>query len=141
MRVRKKLNGRRQFGQNQQSLWVNVPDGVGQCITTRLGLWQSQWFLNLPDGTRWLTKVLGKYTGSTADAEIQSRVLGTTGVTSIENYSSALDRNTRRWQVNMTVNTQYGQVQISGYLPGPSPTAGIGFFVIGGSGIGGAGLG
>lgn len=142
MRVRKinPVTGR-QFGGGLQSFWVDVPDGVGQCIITRLKLWQGQWFLNLPDGTRWLTNVLGKYTGNTADVEVRDRVLGTTGVVEIVNYSSSLDRNTRKWAVNMLVQTLYGQVQISGYLPGPTPAAGIGEFSIGGSPIGNGGLG
>lgn len=146
MRVRKKINGLRQFGRGQQSLWVNSVDGVGQCITTRLMLWAGQWYLDLPAGTKYLTKILGKYTGNTADAEVRSRVLGTTGVTEILNYSSSLNRTNRRWSVNMTVNTLYGPITISGYLPPPGPTpppgpGGIGFFVVGGSGIGTVGLG
>ena len=142
MRVRKKnpVTGR-QFGHGSQDFWINSVDGVGQCIITRLLLWQSQWYLNLPDGTRYLTRVLGRFTGATADAEIQSRILGTTGVTSIVNYSSSLDRNTRRWNVNATVQTQFGQITVTGYLPGPTPAAGIGFFIIGESGIGIGALG
>jgi hypothetical protein len=141
MRVRKKINGLRQFGQGQGSLWVNSPDGVGQSIVTRLGLWQGQWYLNIPDGTRWLTRVLGKYMGSTRDAEIQARVLGTTGVQQILNYSSSLDRTTRRWNVNMTVQTQFGTITVVGYIPPASTGAGIGFFVIGESAIGVGGMG
>jgi hypothetical protein len=141
VRVRKKLNGLRQFGAGQKSLWVNTPDGVGQCIVTRLALWQSQWYLDLPAGTRWLTKIIGKYTGSTRDAEIQARVLGTTGVQEILNYSSSLDRTTRRWNVNLTVKTQFGTITVVGYIPPASTGAGIGFFVIGESAIGVGGLG
>lgn len=136
MRVRKKVNGLRVFGQGQGSFFVNNPEGVGQCIATRLGLWQGQWYLNLPDGTPWLTQVLGKFSGSTADAAIQARVLGTTGVQSIVNYSSSLDRNTRQLSVNMSVQTAFGQIQVSGFLPGPMPGSPIGIFGIGESAIG-----
>jgi len=142
MRVRKKINGLRQFGRSQDSLWVNVPDGVGQEIITRLMLWQGQWFLNLPDGTRYLTKILGRGTAATADPEIQARILGSTGVSEIASYSSSLDRNNRKLTVSATVNTLYGQVQISGYIPSlPQPGSGIGYFVVGESAIGGAPLG
>jgi hypothetical protein len=141
MRVRKKVNGLRVFGQGQNSFWINSVDGVGQCITTRLGLWQGQWYLDLPDGTPYLAKILGKYTGSTADVAIQSRILGTPGVQSIVNYSSSLDRNTRVWNVNATVQTMFGQIIVTGYLPGPTPAAGIGYFQIAVSGIGIGALG
>lgn len=141
MRVRKKINGLRQFGQGQKNFWVNVPDGVGQCIATRLLLWRGQWFLNLVDGTDYLGKILGKGTAATSDVEVRSRVLGTDGVLEITSYSSSLDRTSRRWPVSMTVQTRFGQIQVSGYLPGPAPTAGIGYFEVGYGPIGQGGLG
>jgi hypothetical protein len=138
MRVRQTINGR-QFGQGQGSLFINTPEGVGQEIITRLNLWLGQWYLNLTDGTPWLTKVLGKFTGSTADATIQDRVLGSTGVLSIVSYSSSLNRTSRGFSVSMTVQTQFGQITITGFIPGiPRPGDGAGYFAIGDSAIGGS---
>ena len=101
-------NGDRVWGQGLASFWIDVPDAVGQLIATRLGLWLGQWFLNRSDGTPYQTQVLGKYTITTRDPAIQGRVLQTPGVTGIKNYSSNLNRQTRGWTANGTVDTVYG---------------------------------
>ena len=118
MRVRKidPARGGRQFGHGLADFWIDVPDGPAQCVKTRLGLWLGQWFLNTDDGTPWQTKVLGRYSGSTRDVAIRARILGTPGVTEIVNYSSSLNRDTRAWTVNATVDTAYGQTTIVGAL-------------------------
>ncbi len=114
MRVRKidPVKGR-VFGGGQNAFWHNTPDGVAQCVQTRLGLWLGQWFLDLSEGTDWAVKVLGKYTESTRDVTIRARILGTPGVTGIVAYSSSLDRETRRWTVNATIDTAYGRTTIA----------------------------
>jgi hypothetical protein len=115
MRVRKidPVSGR-VFGGGQSSFFVDSPDGVAQCVRTRLGLWQGQWFLNLPDGMPWQTEVLGKYTDATRDIAIKARILGTPGVTSIVSYSMSLDRFSRQLTGSVTVDTAYGQATITG---------------------------
>jgi hypothetical protein len=115
MRLRKMDSaGDMQFGSGQNNFWRDVPDAPGQLAQTRMALWLGQWFLNVTDGTPWLTKVLGKYTGSTRDAAIQARILGTTGVKSILAYASQLNRDTRVWDVQCTIDTIYGQITIAG---------------------------
>ena len=109
MRVRKlDTNGDYSFGRGQQNLWVNVPDAPAQKVKTRLGLFTNEWFLDRTAGTPWNTKVLGVRTGATRDAVIQARTLGTLGVTGITSYSSTLNRDTRAYDVNLTINTAYG---------------------------------
>lgn len=114
MRVRKidPVLGR-QFGGGQQSFWVNVPDAPAQCVLTRLGLWVGDWYLNVDDGTPWATQVIGRYTGSTRDAAVCARILGTPGVSQITLYSSSLNTETRRWTMNATVETLYGTMLIT----------------------------
>ena len=116
MRIRKKINGLRVFGGDQQAFWVDVPDGPAQAAGSRLELWQGQWYLNLPDGTPWATQVLGKYTGNTRDATMQARILGTPGITQLTAYSSSFDPTTRRWSVNAAADTAYGAVVIAGTI-------------------------
>jgi len=115
MRVRKQDGtGDMSFGRGQADYWINVPDGSGQVAKTRLALWLGQWFLDRTDGTAWQTKVLGKYTGSTRDAVIRARMLGTPGLTAIAAYSSALNRETRGFDVTARIETAYGQTIVSG---------------------------
>lgn len=53
-------------------------------------------------------KVLGKYTGDTRDMTIRQRILGTTGVSSIDSYSSTFSASDRSFSVKTTVTTDYG---------------------------------
>lgn len=126
MRIRKMdASGDMSFGAGQGNFFQNSPDGVGQLVETRMALWLGQWFLFLSDGTPWLTKVLGKYTGSTRDAAIQARILATPGVNAILSYASQLNRDTRVWNVQVTLDTIYGQISFDtaplSILPTPFP--------------------
>jgi hypothetical protein len=106
-------NQDRVFGHGQADFWRDVPDGPAQSVVTRLHMQLGEWFLDITDGTPYQTRVLGKYTGSTRDPTLRSRILGTTGVTGIAAYSSNLDRNTRAFTVEATVDTEFGQAVIS----------------------------
>lgn len=101
------------FGRNEDDFYINSPEAIGQACLTRLGLFQGEWFLNTADGTPWTTKVLGKYTGNTRDAVIQSRILGTPGVLKIDSYSSSVDPTTRIFSVTIIIDTIYGQTTIA----------------------------
>lgn len=115
MRVRAvDQNGDMQFGANQGNFLSNSPDAVAQVVKSRLSLWLGQWFLDTSQGMPWATKVLGKYTGDTRDAAIQSQILGTPGVLQILNYSSALNRDTRLFSWAATIDTIYGSATIQG---------------------------
>lgn len=115
MKVRKlDSDGDMTFGENSLNFWQNVPDAVAQCVVTRLRLQYGEWFLDTSDGTDWRTKILGKFTNDTRDLTIQSRTLGTQGCKEILAYSSALDRNTRRWSVDATIDTIYGKAVVKG---------------------------
>ena len=115
MRVRK-LDANRDFsfGHGSKNYFIDSPDGVGQIVSTRLQLWTGQWYLNPSEGTDWATKVLGKYTGSTRDPVIQNRILTTPGVLNIEKYASQFDKNTRKFNVQSIINTDYGIVRMAG---------------------------
>jgi hypothetical protein len=113
MRYRKlDANDDMQFGHGLKDFYIDVPEAPAQAVRTRLQLSRGEWYLNLLSGTPWKTEVLGKYTGSTRDITIRSRVLGTQGVTDIVEYGSSFNQDTRGWQVNMTINTAYGQTSV-----------------------------
>lgn len=105
------------FGNGQEDLWRDVPEAVGQAVRTRLLLWLGEWFLDIEAGTPFMQGILGKYSQTTADVTIQDRVLGTQGLTDIQNYVSAIDPDTRRMTVQFDVDTIYGptQVQLENY--------------------------
>jgi hypothetical protein len=97
------------FGHGASDYYINKAEGVGQLVETRLLLWLGQWFLNVDDGTPWLTRVLGKYTEDFRDATIQQRILATPNVNGIDGYNSQLNRQTRQWNVAAKVDTSFGQ--------------------------------
>ena len=114
MRVRKlDQSGDMTFGRGQSNYFINLPDGVGQCVKTRLGLWLGQWFLDTSAGVPYNTQVLGKYTGSTRDVILRETILGTIGVKAILAYSSQLNRDTRQFAVQATIDTIYGQTIVT----------------------------
>ena len=95
--------------------WLsNTPEAVAQAVMTRLRLHAGDWFTDTEDGTPWRTEVLGKYTLSTYDAVIKSRILDTPGVIGIEGYTSEFNGQTRRLTVSATVTTEYGSATASG---------------------------
>ena len=111
MRVRKlDQNGDMSFGHGLRDFWIDVPDGPAQAALTRLMLWLGEWFLDLEDGMPWNTQVLGKYTGDLRDVAIQTRVLGTPGVTEIVNYYSQFTTSARKFSAQVTLNTPYGLI-------------------------------
>jgi len=111
MRVRKlDANGDRVFGHGQADFWRDQPEAVAQLVGTRLALWLGQWFLFPTDGTPYQYKVLGKFTQSTRDPILQTRILQTPGVTAIKTYSSALNRDTRQFGVQVLLDTVFGRI-------------------------------
>lgn len=113
MRYRKLTeDGDYSFGNGQLDFWRDVPEAVAQSVKTRLLLWLGEWFLNIEDGTPFMQGILGKYSQNVADVTIQDRILGTTGVTSIQNYESAKDPDRRELSVAVTINTIYGPTDI-----------------------------
>lgn len=103
------------FGQGSANFLVDSPAAVAQLVMTRLKLWTGEWFLDITEGTPWLTEILSaniKNTIPLYDHAIRARVLETQGVVSIEDYSSTLDEVARSLTVTMTINTQYGQAPV-----------------------------
>lgn len=114
MRYRREdANGDMVFGGDLNAFYIDVPEAPAQAVMTRLGMGLGEWFLDTSDGTPWKTQVLGFYTGSTRDLVIKQRVLGTPGVTDIQNYSSQVSPR-RAFTVSMQLNTVYGALILAG---------------------------
>lgn len=101
-------NGDYTFGRGAGNFLVNSPNTVRQSIQTRLALLQGEWYLNTIDGTPWLQQILVKGAVSKVyDLTIQTRILGTQGVSSIISYSSTVDPIKRTLTVDAFVQTIY----------------------------------
>ncbi len=105
------------FGAGSANFFINNNAMVVQSVLTRLRLWQGEWFLDVTEGTPWLQQVLSssqKNTKNLYDLAIQNRVLQTSGVTGITDYSSdvVMENNNskapRKLSVSMTISTVYG---------------------------------
>lgn len=105
-----------QFGGNDAQFYIDRAEAVGQAVKTRLQLRTNEWFLDLTDGTPYDTDILGTGTATRYDQAIQERILGTTGVIGIDDYSSVRDSTTRALTVEATIRTIYGQTTISQVL-------------------------
>jgi hypothetical protein len=90
--------------------FVNSPQCVAQAISTRLKLWQGEWFLDSTAGTPWRQSILGRSTNP--DAFIKQAILGTQGVTALLTYNSVLSAK-RQLTVSGTVATLYGEATFS----------------------------
>ena len=101
------------FGGGQSAFYRDQPEAVAQAVKTRLAMRLGEWFLDTTAGTPWDTKILGKFTAATRDATIRARIMGTTGVVSIETYSSTFDPDSRSFAAAATISTAYGKTKIS----------------------------
>lgn len=104
------------FGQGAANFLVDSPAAIAQSVMTRLRLWTGEWFLDVEEGTPWTTEILGKDTRALYDRAIQTRVLETVGVESIDRYSSVFDTAARSLAVDMLITTKYGQAPVIGVL-------------------------
>lgn len=104
------------LGHGEANYLKDSPEAVAQAVLTRLRLLQGEWFLDLLEGTPYDPAVLGKHTQKSYDFAIKSRVLKTQGVTEILEYESLFDGETRKLTVNISLDTIYGQADISEIL-------------------------
>jgi hypothetical protein len=121
MRYRKlDQNGDMIFGHGAADFWHNQPEAVGQSVKTRLLLFSGEWFLDTTAGTPWggfplndlvvqQGRVLAEHTQLSRDAAIRDRIISTEGVTTLAEYGSSFNRDTRAFHINATIDTVYGR--------------------------------
>lgn len=122
------------FGQGGLNFYVDSPEAVAQAVMTRLRLLVGEWFLDITEGTDYLTQVLGYGTEATRDIEIRARILGTQGVTDIQDYTSSVNPSTRLFSVKVTINTIYGQLTAylgSEIIPPPGMAGVLDYSIVG----------
>lgn len=101
------------LGKNAQN-FVSGVEAVAQAIYTRLYLLQGEWWEDLEDGLPLLQRILGyRNTRQAADILIRKRILETTGVTELYNFSSSFNEDARVYTFSCSVVTIYGQVAIT----------------------------
>lgn len=114
MRVRALADdGDCRFGRGRLDFLVDSAEAVAQNIKTRLQLFSGEWFLNVDEGTPWLTQILGEGHAMEYAAVLRARILGAPGVREIVSFSDSYDPETRRITVTCEVSTLYGNVTVS----------------------------
>lgn len=76
-------------------------------VRTRLLSWKGNWFQGLNDFVDWLSR-LDKGQEANLSQEIQNVILQSFGVVSIKNFVASLDRTTRAYRAEMTIETIFG---------------------------------
>lgn len=92
----------------------NKPETVAQSVVTRLQLLTGEWFLDVTDGTPWMTQILGNHSKQDVDSIIKDRILSTSGVTEIVSFDSVVTN--RNLSIDATINTIYGIAIVSTLL-------------------------
>lgn len=107
------------WGHSLQDFYIDTPAAVAQAVKTRLLLWQGEWYLDIDEGTPYMTGILGKHSQAEADFTVQARITGTQGLVDIAKYDSVLlGPPTRAYSMTTTIDTIYGltQVQIQNFV-------------------------
>lgn len=107
------------FGSADQDFVYNL-EACAQAIKTRLDLLLDTFWRDLSDGLPLFQRILGA-SGSESnllavDNIIQQRIRGTQGVTDIVSYSSTFNRDTRVYQFQATVQTEWSTTVIEGSI-------------------------
>jgi hypothetical protein len=101
------------FGRGDGNFIQNTPETVAQAVRTRLNLRQGEWMLDITEGTPYDSSILGAGKITTYDIAIQEVILNTLGVSGIVDYSSGVDPTTREVTITCTIQTVYGQTQVT----------------------------
>jgi hypothetical protein len=100
---------------NGQNNFISDRAAVTQIITTRLGLFQGQWFLDLLDGLPMFQNILGS-SGASQNLKviinlISQRIFLSPYVTNVENVQASYQN--RKFSFYAEAVTQFGTVYIS----------------------------
>lgn len=116
------VSGEPLYGQGQANFLTDA-EAVTQIVSTRLKLFQGEWWTDQNDGLPLWQQILGAGADRTVQAIsllIQQRILGAPFVTGIESVSATYDPNPRAFTFNAVVNTQFGTITVS-TIPTPPP--------------------
>ena len=106
-------NGDYSMGHGNADWLVNSPACVAQAITTRLKLFEGEWYINIQDGLP-LSKILGFGNLLQCDYAIKSTIENTPGFQDFVSYTSYYNAQTRQFMPTALVQTIYGTVPYIG---------------------------
>lgn len=101
---------------NTLRLTKTVQENTRQRVLITLNTNKGEWPFNISFGIPWLknennnTQLLGKTSKNIIDSAIKKAILTRQGIVSIEQYSSTLDKVTRRMTVNFKALTETGDI-------------------------------
>jgi hypothetical protein len=102
------------FFKNFDFLLCQDAEQVRQQIEIKLKLWVGEWFLDTEFGTPYLQSILGKQlTLSGAIAAIKKSILEVSGVRQILEFNFNFDNINRKLNIDFTVDTLFGIVEVS----------------------------
>lgn len=82
---------------------------IAQRLRIRLLFFLGEWVLDVTEGTPWYQRILIKgVSAEGVDSEIKSRILNTTGITNILQYTSSLNSATRTYTASFRCSTDEG---------------------------------
>ena len=93
--------------------FINEKAEVAQTISTRLRLFEGEYFRDITDGTKYFSLILAKNTNLSAkDAEIRRRISQTDNVSQITSFNADYELDTREYKINSSVITPFGVVDV-----------------------------
>jgi len=81
---------------------------VAQRVRTRLRRNFTEWFLNTNAGMPWNSGILGSRDRAAVELRIQQEISSTDGVSSVVQFATAFNYQTRTLSVSATITTIYG---------------------------------
>lgn len=94
--------------------FIDGQSEVAQTVKTRLKLFLGEYFRDTSEGVPWFQKILGqKNVTGVADAIIRQKTLQTIGVSSLFEFTTDFDIQSRKYSVTIGVVTPYGNELIT----------------------------
>jgi len=97
---------------------------VAEAISQRILLLQGEWWESVLDGTPMWQQILGQGINGREQQValiLQNRILGTPYVSGVTNLEFDFNSATRQFQLTASVQTSFGQVNLSFNYPQPAP--------------------
>lgn len=90
-------------------------DALTQIVQTKLRLWKGEWWEDRNEGLPMMQQILGKMgtTQMIADRLIQKRIMEVPYVIRISDFYSTFNRETRGYECEATIETEFGTVLVS----------------------------
>ena len=98
------------LGHGSSDFYQNSPEGVAQCVRTRLALWRGQWFIDIDEGTPWLQQIMGHR--MVVETILRERILSTPGVLAVPSFETIFDPDARTVTVTAVITTAFGESSV-----------------------------